>query len=155
MVTEERRSWPIKHDCRGCGARPGAPGFILKRGGQNSLYCACGDYNRHNVSKQETGEPVAHVRSRPGLKPGQRTRILERDGVRCLLCGRSDLDLHIAHALSVHDIKKHDIVDIEENDDFNLFVSCSECNLDMSDRSVEARIFLHLIAARIRRGRQT
>jgi len=72
----------------------------------------------------------------------------------CLLCRRTDVPLHVAHALSVEDIKQHGIVDIEQNDDLNLYVSCAECNLDLGSKSIEARIFLHLIAVRLRRGRQ-
>lgn len=154
MVTQQR-PWPLEKQCRECGAEPGSPGFIRKSGDQNCLYCSCGKYNYYNVPKAKTGEPVNHIKTRADLKPGQRTRILERDGAACLLCKRSDTPLHIAHVLSVHDIKQHNIINIAENDDANLFVCCQECNLDMRERSVEAQIFLHLIAVRTRRGQQS
>jgi hypothetical protein len=128
--------------------------FIRKSGPNNSARCVRCYQFQYCPSKEETGEERRSVKSRPGLKEGQRARILQRDGGACLLCKRSDVILHVAHALSIAEIREHGIVDIEENDDFNLFASCEECNLDLGKNSVEARIFLYLIAVRLKRGRQ-
>jgi 5-methylcytosine-specific restriction endonuclease McrA len=146
----------MRESCRWC-RREGKHqqiGYLRESGGQDVIRCAGCDRACYNAPKYETGKPQRTLKTRADLKPGQRTRILERDGAVCLLCKRRETELHIAHALSVADIKKHGILDIEPNDDANLFVCCEECNLDMRERSVEARIFLHLIAVRIRVGQQ-
>lgn len=129
-------------------------GFIRKSGPNNTARCARCFQFQYCPSKSETGEERRHVKTRPDLSFGQRARILERDGAICLLCKHGDKPLHIAHALSIADIRKYNIVDMEENDDENLYVSCDECNLDLGSNSIRAQIFLHLIAVRIKRGKQ-
>ncbi len=75
--------------CPGCET---THAYLIRRNGQNCVYCsACG---RHlfNAPKVETGERPRTVRTvRKDIKPSQQASILDRDHGRCVLCGRSDV----------------------------------------------------------------
>lgn len=143
------RAWP----CRKCG-HDVTEGFIRKSGPNNSFRCAACYTHLGSISKQETGEPVRHVRSRVDLKQGQRERILARDNGFCLSCGRSvtqGIILHVGHMFSVADCKRDGFGPDVYNDDANLFAQCEECNLEQGGKSLADNVILRLLAARVMR----
>lgn len=149
--------YQMTRPCRFCLAEGESvmDGIFKTVNGQDTVRCIrCGKLN-YNASRAETGKPQRKVKSREDLADGQRERILERDGARCLLCGRDpqthNVNLHISHAVSLAEGRQQGCTDEQLNDDSNLFVSCEECNLGWSSRSLEPWIMARLLLARINR----
>lgn len=149
------RPFAMSQPCRRCDSKSG---YIRKAGPNNVAYCAtinCWDFV-YCPSKAETGEEVRQVRSRPDLPGGARDFVLSRANYRCELCGRGSETtiLHVAHALSVAECKAQKVPEEYWNHYSNLLCACEECNLDMGSRSLEPRLLVRLLIARMRSGKK-
>lgn len=133
----------MRKPCKYCGK---TSGLVEEKNGQHTVSCAeCGRHN-YNAPKNEIGLSKEPKTCRKPIDDVQRARIMERDGFKCIICGRSaavepGLVLHVSHIISVKDAdalaKKYGVaVDAFVNKDFNLFASCSNCNLGQGGRSI-------------------
>jgi 5-methylcytosine-specific restriction endonuclease McrA len=140
----------MRAPCIGCG---GSAGRIETRSGQDCVFClTCGQWS-YNAPKQETGREVRRLRTRPDIKPNQRARILDRDLGCCILCHRTDLDLDVGHIVSVQEGRELGLTDVELYDDENLAAMCAACNSGYGAASINPRLLVATIRARIaRRG---
>lgn len=154
-----QRPWKLNPACPHCS---GVDGIIVKRGDQNTLFCAsCQTYQGRNVPKAELGEPQRKVSTRDGLKPSQRARVLESCGFRCQSCGASAAAgaiLHVGHMLSVEDatnLRNQGLPVTEDllNDDLNLFAVCESCNLGQRGRSITLRLAYFILRANVERAK--
>jgi hypothetical protein len=144
----ERRPFPLRNACSGCGASAGSEGEIKPRNGQNCVYCLCGTYNRFNAPKWETGEAPKPVSTRPDIKPKRKVRLLQRDNYTCVICHRErpgGEGLHIGHLISLEDGRAEGLSDEELFSDYNLAAMCDECNLGLGKDSVTTRLQAHLL----------
>jgi hypothetical protein len=128
--------WALREPCRFC--REQEAGYLVKRGGQNTVRCArCGRL-QYNAPKTETGEAERTVDTlRSAIKPSQQARVLNRDGGQCVLCARRE-GLNIGHLLSIEDGAELGVDARLLNDDANLAAMCEACNLGLrhAERSV-------------------
>lgn len=76
--------------CPDCGH---PDGYIVTRGGQDTVRCAKCDRFCYNAPKSETGRETRSVRTRRAVRPSQRSRVLCRDNAACFICGRRGVDL--------------------------------------------------------------
>jgi hypothetical protein len=87
-------------------------------------------YHAGSLARDQLLKAVAKQTGRAKVPLSQRWRIMDRDGRRCRVCGRGaprygKLTLHVDHIVPVSRGGT--------NDDENLRVLCSECNLGRSD----------------------
>lgn len=140
----------MREPCKNCGAEEGR---IETRSGQDCVFCIKCGRHAYNAPRSETGRAVRSLRTRPDIKPSQRSRIIDRDGGRCVVCHHADRPIDIAHLVSVDDGERLGMTEVELYDDENLVAMCAPCNSGYGAVSVNPRIVLLLVRARIwRRG---
>lgn len=139
-------SFPMREPCGHCGSTAGT---LNKTNGQNVVRCTTCDTYAYCAPKYETGEATEAVSRRPGIKPSVRARIIDRDNHVCVLCHSDDRPLHVGHLLSVEDGQNLNATDDELWSDENLAAVCDECNLGYGKRSVNPRLMLLVLRARL------
>lgn len=79
--------------------------------------------------------------------------MLDRDGACCVICHRDNVPLEVGHLVSLDDGKKLGLTDAELSDDENLAAMCAPCNSGYSAQTVNPKIIVAAMRARIaRRG---
>lgn len=130
-------------------------GQVTTKGGQDCVYCVqCGSY-QYNAPKTETGRKTRSVSTtHQMIKPKQRSRIIDRANGRCERCGATKeatrTGLHVGHVVSVEAGHKYGLTDQEINDDENLIAECDQCNLGHGKMPVPLRVYVAIIATRLR-----
>lgn len=149
----------MREPCKWCMRDDGVPhmeGVLGHSNGQATVRCLRCDRVAYNAPKSETGAPQTKIRSREGLKFGQRERILEACGARCWLCGadpvRDGVQLDIAHAISLAEGRLAGLEDDWLNSDANLFPACLTCNAEMKTRSLDVRMYVRFLLAKLYRN---
>ena len=141
----------LRKPCVKCG---GAQGRITTAGGQDCVYCLCGEF-QYNAPKTETGRKQRSVSTvHEALRSKDRARILMRANGRCEMCG-CRRDLTAGHLLSVVRGLELGMTDAQINSDENLAAMCPECNLGVGREPVPARFVMALVLARIAESQQT
>lgn len=126
-------------------------GFIVPRGGQDTVRCAACNSYCYSAPRTETGREVRSVSTvHNGIKPKTRFRIIERAGGRCQICGASGGVIHIGHLLSVEHGVAQGLTDAQINSDENLAALCEECNLGMGKQSIALWLLVAILRARTR-----
>lgn len=140
----------MRSPCPDCGC---LDGYIVTRGGQDTVRCSSCQRYCYNAPKSETGRKPRSLRTRPDVTPSQRARILTRDNATCFLCHRGGVDLDVGHLVSVREGKQYGLSDEEINDDANLVAMCQACNSGLSSDSLPPRLIVTALVAEIRRGK--
>jgi hypothetical protein len=134
-----------------CPTCEGLDGYIETRNGQDCVFCANCSRWCYNAPKHETGRAIRPLRTRPDIKPNQRARILDRDNGTCILCHRANIDLDVGHLISIDEGRALGMTDLELYHDDNLAAMCGPCNSGYGAISVNPRLLVATIRARIQR----
>jgi 5-methylcytosine-specific restriction endonuclease McrA len=126
-------------------------GYIKPNNGQDTVWCNnCGKY-QYNASRELTGRAVRSKRKRPNIKVGKRARILLRDSARCVICHHADRPIEVGHLISEAEGEALGMTDDELIHEDNLAAMCDSCNSGLGSMSINPRILIGLIRARIYR----
>lgn len=135
----------MRAPCKHCGC---TDGYIVTKGGQDTVWCAACDRHCYNAPCSETGRETRTLRTRPSIRPSQRARILMRDNWACIMCHRTDVDLDAGHLVSDHDGRLIGMSEAALLSDDNLAAMCASCNSGWSDQTVPPRLVAAAIMAR-------
>lgn len=143
----------LRSPCKKCFCKQG---LIENRNGQDCIFCRdCGAY-QYNAPKCETGRDVRSVQTtHAAIKPKLRSRVIDRSGGRCERCGKpgdkTKTGLHVGHVVSVDSGHKYGLSDQEINSMENLIAECDECNLGHGKEPLPLRVYVAILAARLKR----
>lgn len=141
--------YTMRQPCKYCSS---VDGRIETRAGQDCVFCLSCDRHNYNAPRTETGREVRTLRTRPNISVSQRARVLDRDGGLCVICHTPGRPVDAGHIVSVDEGRQLDMTDVELFSDENLAAMCSSCNSGYSSVSINPRIFLALVRARLARG---
>ena len=123
-------------------------GYIVEKGGQDTVRCLSCNQWQYNAPRTETGKAQRSVSTvHEAIKPKQRARVLMRASGFCELCGAKGIQ-HVGHLISVEHGLAQGLTERELNDDENLASMCEECNLGLGAETVPLRLAISILKAR-------
>ncbi len=143
----------MRAPCVKCGS---TVGYIIRKNGQDCLYCSVCDRYQYNAPRSERGLRPVELRKDNDVSLTIEYKVIERANYRCEFCGASPQDdpdrvFHVSHLLSVEDIKQYDFPPELVKHFDNLAWLCDRHNLGMGKTSLSTHQLLLWVLRRLER----